>query len=185
MVKKTIRSRQPVFLGCEGESEQAYCVVIADIVKQSINNVHLEVILLGEGAGSPLAKIKKAIKKINHYERTRSKFWKKAVLIDSDLIEHDLEQKNETERLATSRGIRIIWQQPCHEAFLLRHLPECAEFRPQTSDRANSELVRNWPNYMKPMTRFQIAKRIDHARLTQVIRVENGLREFLNEVGWS
>jgi len=158
MVRRTIAARRPVFLGCEGESEQAYCIVLEDIINQTIRNVHLETTLLGEGAGSPLAKIKKAIKKIEHYERTRSKFWKKAVLIDSDVIEQNAEQKNETENLAFLHGIRIIWQNPCHEAFLLRHLPNCAQLRPPTSVLSNSALIAQWPNYQKPMPRIQISK---------------------------
>ena len=67
MVRRTISARRPVFLGCEGESEQAYGIVISDIIKSAVSNVHFEAVLLGEGAGSPLAKIKKAIKKIDHY----------------------------------------------------------------------------------------------------------------------
>ncbi len=184
MVRRIIPSRRPVFLGCEGESEQAYCIVLGDIIKQTVSNVHLEVALLGEGAGSPLAKIKKAIKKIEQFEKTRSKFWKKAVLIDSDLIDHNAEQKTQTENLASSHGIRIIWQQPCHEAFLLRHLPNCAQQRPSTSALANRALVAKWLNYQKPMSRIQIAKTINLDGLFQVSLVEPEFRSFLNEIGW-
>jgi hypothetical protein len=184
MVRRIIPSRRPVFLGCEGESEQAYCIVLGDIIKQTVNNVHLEAMLLGEGAGNPLAKMKKAIKKIEQYERTRSKFWKKAVLIDSDLIDHDLELKILTENLASSRGIRIIWQQPCHEAFLLRHLPNCSQLRPPTSVLATRELMVKWQNYKKPMSGIQIAKSINRVGLEQASSVEAEFRGFLNDLGW-
>lgn len=184
MVRRIIPSRRPVFLGCEGESERAYCIVLGDIMKQAINSIHIEATLLGEGAGSPLAKIKKAIKKIDQYEKTRSKFWKKAVLIDSDTVDHNVEQITQTENLALSRGIRIIWQQPCHEAFLLRHLPNCAQLRPPTSMLANRELVAKWQNYQKPMSRIEIAKYINRIGLAQVILVESEFREFLDELGW-
>ena len=184
MVRRIIPSRRPVFLGCEGESEQAYCIVLGDIIKQTVNNVHLEAMLLGEGAGNPLAKMKKAIKKIEQYERTRSKFWKKAVLIDSDVIDHDLEQKILTENLASSRGIRIIWQQPCHEAFLLRHLPNCSQLRPPATVLAGRELGMKWPSYKKPMSSIQIAKKINLNGLFQVSAVEPEFRTFLTEIGW-
>lgn len=184
MVRGIIPIRRPVFIGCEGESEQAYCIVLGDLIKQTVNNVHLEATLLGEGAGSPLAKIKKAIKKIEHFETTRSKFWKKAVLIDSDIVDSNVEQKTQTEILASSHAIRIIWQQPCHEAFLLRHLPYCTQLRPANTLLASRELVRKWPNYQKPMSSIQIAKCINRAGLTQAISVEAEFREFLNELGW-
>lgn len=184
MVRRTISVRRPVFLGCEGESEQAYCIVLADIINQSVKDIHLETTLLGEGAGSPLTKIKKAIKKIEHYERTRSKFWKKAVLIDSDLVDQNAGHKVQTENFAGVHGIRVIWQQPCHEAFLLRHLPNCAQLRPPTSVLANRELIDKWPGYQKPMSRIQIAKNIGLNGLTQASAVEHEFRSFLNELGW-
>lgn len=184
MVRRTIPSRRPVFIGCEGESEQAYCIVLGDIIKQTVNNVHLEATLLGEGAGSPFAKIKKAIKKIEQYEKTRSKFWKKAVLIDSDIIDHNAEHKTQTENLASSHGIRIIWQEPCHEALLLRHLPNCSQLRPPTTVLSGRELVLKWQNYQKPMSSIQIAKCINRVGLAQAISVETELRDFLNEIGW-
>jgi hypothetical protein len=184
MVRRTISARRPVFLGCEGESEQAYCIVLGDIIKETVNNVHIEATLLGEGAGSPFAKIKKAIKKIEQYEKTRSKFWKKAVLIDSDLVDGNAEQKTQTENLALLHGIRIIWQQPCHEAFLLHHLPNCAQLRPPTTVLASRELVTKWPSYHKPLSSRQIAKCIDRAGIAQAISVEIEFREFLIELGW-
>ena len=179
-----IARRRPVFLGCEGESERAYSQVLGDIVWQKIDSVHLEVMLLGEGAGSPLAKIHKAIKKIEDYERKRSRFWKKAVLIDSDLIAQNDNQGTDVERLAADHNIRVIWQRPCHEAFLLRHLPNCAQRRPPASALANSALIAEWPGYQKPMTRSQIAKMIDGGRIRQATSVESELRSFLTDIEW-
>jgi hypothetical protein len=182
---RNIRARRrPVFLGCEGESERAYCQTLFDIIESEIQTVHLEVVLLGEGAGSPLAKIQKAIKKIEGYERTRSKFFRRVVLMDSDLIEHNEVLRVRTENLATQHDIRIIWQSPCHEAFLLRHLPNCAQLRPPTTALANSVLTAQWPLYRKPMSRIEIANRIDSDRVRQVIVVENEFRLFLNDIGW-
>ena len=176
--------RRPVFLGCEGESERAYCQVLYDIIESEIQTVHLEVVLLGAGAGSPLAKIQKAIKKIGDYERTRSKFVKKAVLMDSDLVDYNEELRNRTENLAAQHAISVIWQSPCHEAFLLRHLSNCAQHRPPTTALAKSALVAEWQSYRKPMSRIEIARQIYSNRLRQVIIVENEFRLFLNDIGW-
>lgn len=179
-----IARRRPVFLGCEGESEQAYSQVLGDIVRQDIQTIHLEVVLLGAGAGSPVAKIQKAIKKIEEYERKRSRLWKKAVLIDSDLAELPGNHKSDAENLAAIHEIRIIWQMPNHEAFLLRHLPNCAQRRPPTSALANSVLITEWPGYRKPMTRTQIARMVDGGRIRQAASVESEFRSLLTDIGW-
>jgi hypothetical protein len=143
----------------------------------------LEVVLLGAGAGSPIAKIQKAIKKIDEYERKRSRLWKKAVLIDKDIADN-IQQAN-AEKLAAKHEIAIIWQTPCHEAFLLRHLPNCAKCHPPTAALSNSALVAHWPIYQKPMTRMQIAKVIDGDRVRQAVQVEDEFRLFLTSIGWT
>lgn len=176
--------RKPVFFGCEGESEQAYGRVLGEVIEQRVHNVHLEVTLLGEGAGSAPAKIQKALKKIEHYERTRSKFWRKAVLMDSDIVQWDDEQRTIAENLAASHEIRVIWQSPCHEAFLLRHLPNCAQRRPPTSAVAKSALIAQWQEYQKPMSRYQLGMRISSDSISQAISVENEFRLFLSDIGW-
>ncbi len=176
--------RSPVFLGCEGESEQAYGQVLGDIVRQKLNSVHLEVVLIGEGAGSPLAKIKKAIKRIENLERTRSRFWRKALLIDSDLAEINKPQANEAKQLADHNCIRLIWQTPCHEAFLLRHLPGCNQHRPPTSAIAKANLCAEWEEYTKPMNRLRLAKRLDESRIREAMSVEPELHSFLADIGW-
>ena len=183
--RQTIVRRRPVFLGCEGESERAYAQVIADLIRQRVKDVHLEVMLLGPGAGSPLAKIHKTLKLIESYERKRSEFWRKFVLIDYDLAEHDEKLRTETSELATSNGIMLIWQRPCHEAFLLRHLPNCADQKPQSPTQSIKELVAIWPQYRKSMTRYQVARRIDSASLERARSVESELHHFLNMLGWT
>jgi hypothetical protein len=43
----------------------------------------------------------------------------------------------------------LIWQEPCHEAVLLRHVAGCDQLRPQTSAAAIAELRKCWPDYQK------------------------------------
>lgn len=178
-----VARRKPVFLGCEGESEQAYGQMLYDIVRKTVITIHLEVSLLGSGAGSPSAKIRKAIEKIEDYERKRSRFWKQVVLIDSDLIDGNDAQRIEAENLAAECEIRVIWQRPCHEAFLLRHLPGCAQHRPPTSALSQANLIDEWPEYKKPMTRLQLVRRINENSVRQAASVENEFRSFLAVIG--
>ena len=89
----------------------------------------------------------------------------------------------DAERLAGDHGIKLIWQAPCHEALLLRHLPGRASDRPPTSKLAQSALKAVWPEYEKPMSPASLSKRIDLAGLRRAAAVEPGLKEFLSDIG--
>ena len=182
--QRIIPRRRTVFLGCEGESGQAYAQVLYDIIREQGIDVHLEIVLLSPGAGSPSAKIKLAAQKIAEHERKREKFWSRAVLLDSDLVDNDASERNNTEQLASSSRIFIVWQKPCHEAFLLRHLPNCKQLRPPTSALAASTLRAEWPGYEKPMTRIKVAKVVGRSHVWQAASAESELRSFLTDIGW-
>lgn len=176
--------RKPVFLGCEGDSEIAYGQILGDQLRSIELPVHFEVVSLTPGAGDPLARVLRALKRIKRYERQRSRFWLKAILMDSDQ-EADAPSRFElAKQIAEDNDIRIIWQEPCHEGFLLRHLPECSTRRPSTSVAANQALLREWPDYLKPMTRTKLAGRIDSAAISQAASVEPVLAAFLRQLGF-
>ncbi len=89
----------------------------------------------------------------------------------------------DAERLARQHGIRLIWQVPCHEALLLRHLPGHAGDQKSTCRDAANALKAVWPEYKKPMSAASLSKRIDLAGLRRAAAVEPGLRGFLGDIG--
>ena len=89
----------------------------------------------------------------------------------------------DAEHLAREHDIRLIWQEPCHEALLLRHLPGRASDRPPTSKLALTALKAVWKEYEKPMSAASLSRRIDMAGLRRAAAAEPGLREFLNDIG--
>jgi hypothetical protein len=185
MTRRTrITRRRRIFVGCEGESEQAYCQVLNDILNDQNLNLHLEVTLVGEGAGGPKQKVLKAIQKITHSEDCSGRFVKKVLFIDSDLVVNNPQGKLETEDIANKNGILLVWQEPTHEAFLLRHLPNCAAHRPLQSQLATNKLKAQWSEYKKPMPRMNIAKVIDVDRVKQAASVEQEFKSFLVALGW-
>ncbi|OZA92230.1 MAG: hypothetical protein B7X76_00540 [Azorhizobium sp. 39-67-5] len=145
--------------------------------------VHLEVVNLNPGAGDPLARLRRADQEIARRRQRRSEFARKAVLMDSDQVDGDAQRRNETERLAQQLGIRIIWQETCHEAFLLRHLEGFAQHRPPTTNGAGVALQAAWPQYRKPMTKLLLARRIGLAEVRRAAAVEAALAAFLTEIG--
>jgi len=178
--RSTIAPRRPIFVGCEGESEIGYVGLLQDLLNAARIAVHLIAEGLGLGAGDPLSRIEMAVRKIEHLRRTRTAPAARFVFLDYDQVPQDTHRADTARRLARSHAITIIWQQPCFEAVILRHLPHCAARRPPDSAEANRALRREWPDYEKPMTRMELARRLDLAAVVRAAQVEDGLRAFLD-----
>jgi hypothetical protein len=65
---------------------------------------------------------------------------------------------------------------------LLRHLDAFAQNRPPTSAAAEAMLKAAWPDYRKPMTKIQLARRIDLDAVQRAAAVEPSLSVFLREI---
>jgi len=177
-----IPQRKPVFLGCEGKSEQAYGQLLNDLLRQNDRPFYLDIVNLNPGAGDPVSRIRRAQQEIAHISQRRSQFLFRWVLMDSDQVANDRSRRNDAERLAEQTGIRIIWQEPCHEALLLRHLDGCNARRPPTSATAEDALRSEWPEYRKPMTKVGLARRITLDGVQRAAAEEPQLYEFLRDI---
>jgi hypothetical protein len=175
-----ILPRRPIFCGCEGESEQSYGSLIGRLARDNRFHVHINVQKLQPGAGSPLALVRRAIQLINEIERRRDPFAAKAIFLDRG----DPQICVQAEILARAKGINhLIWQEPDHEAILLRHLPGCHTLRPPAGTTL-VRLRREWPGYAKGMTVSDLATRINLEGLKAAAAVEGDLRCFLRELGF-
>ncbi|WP_210249538.1 hypothetical protein [Methylobacterium oryzihabitans] len=84
--------------------------------------------------------------------------------------------------LAKQHGFRLILQEPCHEAFLLRHLQGCERVRPPDAEHALTELTRRWPDYHKGLPADGLAGRIDAASVLRIARLHTELAAFLADI---
>ena len=178
-----IEPKKSVYFGCEGDSEVAYGQVINDLLRSRNLPVYLHVESLAPGAGDPLARIQRALQRIAEREKKRGKLQLKAILMDSDQTGAEPERATRANRLAAQHNIMIIWQDPCHEALLLRHMPGCSDRKPLTCHIAQKALKRFWPEYEKPMSRVRLAKRINLDTIGQAAGVVPELRAFLEDIG--
>jgi hypothetical protein len=184
--RPTIPQRRRIFLGCEGESERGYGALISRLLETQRRDVHLQVVLLKPGGGDPLALIERADKLILAGERkSESPYLHRAVLIDDDRLGQAPARDAQIASIAQSARIRVIWQRPCHEALLLRHLDGCQHLRPPTSSHALAELRQRWPEYVKGMPALRLADRIDASAIRRVFAVEAELAAFLSELGYA
>jgi len=175
--------RRPVYVGCEGASEASYANLLRDLLHDAQLPVHLVVQTLGQGAGDPLARIELAAINLAHLRRTRTAPEDRFVLLDFDQAERDPKRADRAQVLAGNHDITILWQRPCFEAVLLRHIEGCNTHRPPDTSTAEKALLRQWPEYAKPMTRAALGKRIDRASVLRAAAVEPGLDIFLRCVG--
>lgn len=177
-----IPQRRRVFLGCEGESEQSYGVLLGKLTEARHRRIHIDAVLLQPGAGDPLGLVERAVRLIRDRSERAGAYVIRAVLLDSDKTGLIPERDARVLALARRHGLHLIWQKPCHEGFLLRHLDGCETLRPAQSAEAMAELQRRWPDYRKGLPAARLAGRLDEGCILRAASVETVLRDFLDAI---
>ncbi len=175
--------RRQIYIGCEGASEVGYAAVLQDLANAASLPVYLKIEELGPGAGDPLARIEMAVRRIELQRRKRTTPSASFALLDADQAVRDPQRADRARRVAEENGIAIIWQRPCFEAVLLRHLPDRTTHRPPATSRAIQALEREWPDYAKPLERAALARRLDLDAVLRAATVEPELAALLRVVG--
>lgn len=178
-----IKLRRPVYIGCEGRSEVGYAGLLQDLIRDADLPVHLHVDELGPGTGDPLSRIEMAVLRLKQLQKKRSAPEERFALLDFDQAEGDPQRAERARRVAADNRITILWQRPCFEAMLLRHLPGKAANRPPDTRRAIQALEKEWLEYKKPMTRTNLARRIDRDAVLRAAGVEDELCALLRCIG--
>lgn len=176
-----IPQRRRIFVGCEGESEGSYVALLGRLSEDRNCHVHLDRANLR--GGDPLAIVEAAVREFRSRVRRRGPYAAQAVFLDADRRAIAPERAGLATDLATRFNITLIWQEPCHEAFLLRHLPDCERLRPPTAQAAMMELQRRWPDYEKAMPAVSLATRLSLDAVLRAAAVEASLRDFLIAIG--
>ena len=180
MSQLRIPQRKRIFIGCEGESEQSYVALLTRHLGEMHNRVHLDAVVLN--GGDPLAIIKKSLRKIAHRQSRGQKYLAHFVFLDTEHHNHKDDTIQSTVQLAKKSKIHLIWQEPNHEAFLLRHLPNCETLRPPTTALASQAIKREWPEYTKPMPALRLALRINQQAIVRVGSIDRPLKNLLEAI---
>ena len=173
--------RKPIFVGCEGDSEVSYIAFVSDLAETARLPVFIKPVALREG--DPLTRVEKAVRLINDNRRKRIDYAARFILMDSDQIALAPDRAEQAKLIAIENRISIIWQDPCHEALLLRHFAGHETKRPKTASTSAKQLVKQWPDYKKAMARTEIAKTLDHDAVCRAASVEQELKSFLVIIG--
>lgn len=179
------RQRRRIFLGCEGDSERGYGVLLGNLIEQRRQDIHLDVVLLSPGGGDSYTLVKRCEEHLLRNNRRGSPdYIHRALLLDSDLRGCDKMRDQEADRLALKLDLRLIWQEPCHEAFLLRHFDGFRDNRPSLPRDALTLLHKVWPQYRKGMAAVRLGERVGCTEVQRAAEVEPELAEFLRAIGW-
>ncbi|WP_242148894.1 hypothetical protein [Sphingomonas sp. BAUL-RG-20F-R05-02] len=181
--RSIVAQRKRLFVGCEGESEQGYAVLLGRIADSLRIPVHLDAVLLQPGGGDPLALVQLAIQRAGERSERHGDYERSFILLDDDKLNISPDRDGQIAPLAAQAGLVLIWQHTCHEALLLRHLEGCAQRRPGSTPLALTALIQEWPAYRKGLAAMRLAKKIDHHALSRAALVENKLAELLVAAG--
>jgi hypothetical protein len=118
--------RRRIFVGCEGDSEVSYIARVRRVVDDVHQKVYLDAQPLQPGGGDPLDLARRAEEVIRKGERNREPYVERYLLIDRDRFGGSPERDQRMRVILNRINARVIWQDPAHEAFVLRHLPGCA-----------------------------------------------------------
>lgn len=182
--RRIILQRRRLFIGCEGESEQSYVALLTRLAEALGLAVHLDAVLLQPGGGDPLAIVERAGLRVGEREAKRAEPYEhRFVLLDDDKRGQAPQRDERIGGIAAQAQLHLVWQQPCHEALLLRHLNGCAALRPATTQAAGQQLVQRWPTYTKATPAARLAERLDHPALVRAADVEPDLAVLLAAIG--
>jgi hypothetical protein len=132
----------------------------------------------------PLDLVKEASAKLTRFFRDKKRFNHRVIFLDSDCLEKRPDRDATARRLAKENSFELIWQHPCHEAFLLRHFQKTARLRPSTTADAIKQLEKIWPSYYKGMDAFGYGNMLG---IENVMIARGELPEFdnfLTKIGW-
>ncbi len=175
--------RRRLFLGCEGESERGYVTLLQRLADQQGLQVHLDGVLLQPGGGDPCDIIKLAIELSGRRAERHGDYEGLFALLDSDKLGQSLQRDAQGRQAALNANLTLVWQEPCHEALLLRHLDGCADLRPQTTHIAMQQLLQRWPEYRKAVAAVRLAERIDLAGTRRVALADANFAALITAIG--
>lgn len=178
-----IALRRPIYVGCEGASEVGYAGLLQDLVRDMNLPVHLQIEELGPGTGDPLSRIEMAVLRLGQLQRRRSAPVERFALLDFDQAERDPDRAEKACNLAARNKIAIVWQRPCFEALLLRHLEGQSLKRPPNASLSFKAIAKEWPEYKKGMPRANLTRRIDQTAIARAAAVEPDLKAMLRCIG--
>lgn len=174
--------RMPIFVGCEGESEENYATFLHRFLDRSRRDRFIDGYSCG--GGDPLTIVERAIARLAQLERIREPYRLRALLLDEHLRGQDPGRDARCDALIARHGLICVWQRPCFEGMLLRHFDGQQARRPATTIDAERALRAVWPAYRKPEPAIELDRRLDAESIARARIVEPELDDLLARIGF-
>ena len=171
------KTRNRIFLGVEGFSERSYGQYLRMIADEHNLPIHIDCNYV-TGGGDPLKIVEDSIKRMIRNSKARGGYFVKAIMLDSDKLGLSIDRDNKIRPLVEKHNVKLIYNEPKIEAFLLRHFPGCENKRPP-ADASFSELKKVWPEYFKSIDAKSIYQTLGEDGLLRACKVEKSLKDFL------
>jgi hypothetical protein len=176
------QQRTPIFIGCEGQSEMRYAGWLRNLVIEQNLPFHLVLEDLGCG-GEPFKRVDMAIARVKQIEKNKERFFARYLFLDTDQLAANSGRADQARRLAFENKFTVIWQDPTHEAFLLRHFPRRDTHCPPDKRAADVALAREWADYRKPCSAQQLEQRLSLDGAVRVAKQSPELAGLLRTIG--
>ncbi|MCL5260804.1 MAG: hypothetical protein M1561_03880 [Gammaproteobacteria bacterium] len=178
---KKIRTR--IYLAVEGEGEQSFVRLLQHFADQNNLYVYLDCKVLGGGGYN--AMLRNALKSRKCMSKKRTKEKSSVLLVDEDRGQRreDGWSLTKLRQEAGKTGFHVCVQYPNQEGLLWRMLPDNENRRPDIRN-VHRDLVKQWPEYKKPVDFYVLSKKFKLDDLLRVAKFDSEINNLLSTIGF-
>ena len=177
------RIKRAIYVACEGKSEVGdvrWLNRLADF-----QGVPVAFTAHNMRGGAPADIAERAIRFLRGSIGGPRVYRGKYLFIDSDLAVNSRQELDRAAQIAEKFSFGIVWQQVCHECFLLKHFSETERLNPSTPDACSRALLGVWPAYRKGLDATEYERQLSLEHLARARGNLPDLDAFLNDIGWN
>lgn len=177
------RIKRAIYVACEGKSETGYVRWLNRLA--DAHGVPVAFTARDMKGGAPTAIVDNAMRFLRGNAGGSRIYRGKYLILDSDIALISQHELDRAKQIAEKHSFGIVWQQVCHECFLLKHFSQTERLNPSIANECSRALLGVWPAYRKGMDATEYEK---HLSIEHLARGRGNLPEldaFLNDIGWN
>ena len=177
------RIKRPVYVACEGKSEAGYIRWLNRMADDQ--DVPVALTAHDMKGGAPAAIADRATRFLRGSIGGPRTYRGKYLFLDSDLAVNSRQELDRAVQIAERHSFGVVWQQICHECFLLKHFSQTERLSPSTADACSRALLGVWPAYRKGLDATEYERQLSLEHLARARGNLPDLDAFLNDIGWN
>jgi hypothetical protein len=166
--------KKTVLVVCEGSSEVNYIRALNRFLSANSPPCMAAITTFSADGGSAAAIIERAWIQAVRRKRNGESFNAIYAMLDTEPASASREKLNAATKKADAAGVKFIWQEGSHEAFLLSHFP--------STDRSR-DILDVWPGYRKAQDAIFYEKKLTLELYDRARKANVGFDEFLSYCG--